>query len=163
MLSSEKQLLCMARAILKRSKVLFMDEVCRISICLVSQCHGFSWIIRRLLGLNISSFPLIRELINDSQCWLCNRWAHWQDHQTVRTMILLYVADYSILVSEFAESTILTIAHRLRTVIDYDRVSVLTILKPHTAKNHYKCRWWYLSKAELSSLIGMQGFCWWEN
>ena len=27
-------------------------------------------------------------------------------------------------VSEFAESTILTIAHRLRTVIDYDRVSV---------------------------------------
>ena len=25
--------------------------------------------------------------------------------------------------SEFAESTILTIAHRLRTVIDYDRVS----------------------------------------
>ena len=46
-----------------------------------------------------------------------------------------YVAKHSILVSEFAESTILTIAHRLRTVIDYDRVSVLTILKPHMAKN----------------------------
>ena len=32
MLSSEKQLLCMARAILKRSKVLVMDEVRRLII-----------------------------------------------------------------------------------------------------------------------------------
>lgn len=29
--------------------------------------------------------------------------------------------------SEFAESTILTIAHRLRTVIDYDRASLLLL------------------------------------
>ena len=36
-----------------------------------------------------------------------------------------YVVNYSLLVREFAESTILTIAHRLRTVIDYDRVSVI--------------------------------------
>jgi ABC-type transport system involved in Fe-S cluster assembly fused permease/ATPase subunit len=31
--------------------------------------------------------------------------------------------------SEFAESTILTIAHRLRTVIDYDRVCIKHVLK----------------------------------
>ena len=32
------------------------------------------------------------------------------------------------LTSEFAESTILTIAHRLRTVIDYNRVSHSTVI-----------------------------------
>lgn len=36
-----------------------------------------------------------------------------------------------ILHREFAESTILTIAHRLRTVIDYDRVS------PHSLSWHH--------------------------
>ncbi|KAH9916981.1 multidrug resistance-associated ABC transporter [Epithele typhae] len=63
--TGEKQLLCMARAILKRSKVLLMDEVSTPVSC----CGP--------------------ELI------------------------------------EFASSTILTIAHRLRTVIDYDRVMLL--------------------------------------
>ncbi|KAI9441690.1 ATP-binding cassette transporter [Lactarius indigo] len=69
--STWKQLLCMARAILKRSKVLVMDE--------------------RPNSVDYATDELIS--------------------QTIR--------------HEFAESTILTIAHRLRTVIDYNRVMLL--------------------------------------
>lgn len=41
-LSSEKQLLCMARAILKHSKVLVMDEVC-VSALAYSRCSPLAW------------------------------------------------------------------------------------------------------------------------
>ncbi|OAX34300.1 multidrug resistance-associated ABC transporter [Rhizopogon vinicolor AM-OR11-026] len=70
--TGEKQLLCMARAILKRSKVLVMDENDDTSV---------DYATDELIG------------------------------KTIR--------------QEFANSTILTIAHRLRTVIDYDRVMLL--------------------------------------
>ncbi|KAJ7717035.1 multidrug resistance-associated ABC transporter [Mycena metata] len=70
--TGSKQLLCMARAILKRSKILVMDEV-------------------RFSNVDYATDELIGKTIRQ----------------------------------EFAESTILTIAHRLRTVIDYDRVMLL--------------------------------------
>ncbi|KAG9101683.1 hypothetical protein FS749_004492 [Ceratobasidium sp. UAMH 11750] len=69
--AGEKQLLCMARAILKRAKILFCDEA-TASVDYVTD-----------------------ELIS----------------QTIR--------------KEFADSTIITIAHRLRTIIDYDKVMVM--------------------------------------
>ncbi|KIJ23785.1 hypothetical protein M422DRAFT_275570 [Sphaerobolus stellatus SS14] len=69
--TGEKQLICMARAILKRAKVLIMDEA----------TASVDYATDELIG------------------------------RTIR--------------EEFADSTILTIAHRLRTVVDYNRVMLL--------------------------------------
>ncbi|KAJ9107494.1 hypothetical protein QFC21_000949 [Naganishia friedmannii] len=94
----EKQLICMARAILKRNKILVMDEA--------------------TASIDYETDELIGKTIRE----------------------------------EFSESTILTIAHRLATIIDYDKVLVMdkghiaeydspaTLLKDHHSKFYALCR-----------------------
>ncbi|KAL4079580.1 hypothetical protein J3A83DRAFT_4368342 [Scleroderma citrinum] len=111
--TGEKQLLCMARAILKRSKVLVMDEA--------------------TASVDYATDELISKTIRQ----------------------------------EFASSTIMTIAHRLRTVIDYDRVmildtgSIVEFGRPATLLEDPNSRFYLLCKAtgkkEFSILKKMAG------
>ncbi|KAJ3515541.1 hypothetical protein NLJ89_g1687 [Agrocybe chaxingu] len=111
--TGEKQLLCMARAILKRTKVLVMDEA--------------------TASVDYATDELISKTIRH----------------------------------EFASSTILTIAHRLRTVIDYDKVMLLEqgriveFDRPSVLLNNSASKFYALCKAtgkeEFATLKKMAG------
>ncbi|WWC65828.1 uncharacterized protein I303_108450 [Kwoniella dejecticola CBS 10117] len=96
--SGEKQLICMARAILKRNKLLFMDEA--------------------TASIDYETDELISKTIRE----------------------------------EFSDSTILTIAHRIHTIIDFDKVLVMDqgriaefaspaeLLRDHRSKFYSLCK-----------------------
>ena len=78
----------MARAILKRSKVLVMDEVRNdswiILFSLMSRIHR----IRLQQGeLRLLSWGNDIELMTNLQCWLCHRWINRQDNPTVSSLL----------------------------------------------------------------------------
>ncbi|KAL7425146.1 hypothetical protein Q5752_000834 [Cryptotrichosporon argae] len=97
--SGEKQLICMARAILRRNRVLFMDEA--------------------TASIDYETDELISTTIRD----------------------------------EFRDSTILTIAHRIHTIIDFDRVLVMDqgriaeFASPAELLRDHKSRFYALCKA----------------
>lgn len=84
----EKQLLCMARAILKRTKVLVMDEVRDFSRIYRIDVNNI-WCTRLLQGV-ITVVILTRRgySLNRPQCWLCNWWTHWQNYKTVSVTLI---------------------------------------------------------------------------
>jgi ABC-type multidrug transport system fused ATPase/permease subunit len=97
--SGEKQLICMARAILRRNKVLFMDEA--------------------TASIDYETDELISKTIRQ----------------------------------EFSDSTILTIAHRIHTIIDFDKVlvmhrgSIAEYASPAELLRDHKSRFYGLCKA----------------
>lgn len=97
--AGEKQLMCMARAILRRNRVLFMDEA--------------------TASIDYETDELISKTIRE----------------------------------EFVDSTILTIAHRIHTIIDFDKVlvmdrgSVAEFASPAELLRDHKSRFYGLCKA----------------
>lgn len=88
----QRQLLCLARAVLRKNKILVMDEATSGKVHTFHTNHQTNHVVYLFtIAIDIETDELVQKTIRQ----------------------------------EFADCTIVTIAHRLNTVIDYDRILVL--------------------------------------
>ncbi|KAJ3193531.1 Multidrug resistance-associated protein 1 [Irineochytrium annulatum] len=83
----ERQLLCMAKAVLRRSRVLVLDEVIQV---MSEKCSSW-YFVKATSSIDIRTDELIQRMLRE----------------------------------EFPTSTVLCIAHRINTILDYDRILVM--------------------------------------
>jgi len=106
--AGERQLLCMARALLKRSKLLLLDEAVRRCCRRTSLVNGADANLNQTSSIDYKSDALINKTIR----------AEFSDSTLMVSPVNRPVGDAN-------SSSSQVIAHRLRTIIDFDHVLVM--------------------------------------
>lgn len=112
----QRQLFCLARAILKNNEILVSSMCGRCT-------SGLSIRI-----VDVVCMLCVRTYVCTSAGWLTKRvWCPWQvlDEATSNVDVATDRVIQRVIRSRFASRTVVTIAHRLHTIIDCDRILVL--------------------------------------